>query len=125
MIYLVGIGLIILLSLGLAALLYRGKAKAEQHHAALQQQRADAAESVNNNRQQLDTALETIHETHREETLHANNPTHLAERDDFANAWSGTDRLHSTGTDTDHATSAAASGSTGSAVHFVNRPDLG
>ncbi len=124
MMILTGIGLIVLLAAIIVALGYRGKAKAEQHHAALQQQRAEAAESVNNNRQQLDTALKTIHETHRKETLDATNPTHLAERSDFANAWSGDDRLHDAGTGTDHAASAAAAGATGTAVHSVNRPDL-
>lgn len=124
MMVLIGIGLIMLLAVIIVALGYRGKAIAEQHHATMQQQRAEAAEMVNDNRQQLDTALTTLHETHREETIHATDPTHLAVRDDFANAWSDADRLHNTGAGTDQAASAAAADTAGTAVHFVNRPDL-
>lgn len=124
MTYLIAAGVIVLLSLGLVALLYRGKAKAEQHHAEQQQQRADAAVSINNNRQQLDTALESLHETQREETIHANDPKHLAERSDFDNDWSDDAGLHSTGTDAVHATSAAAADSSGSASDQVGRADL-
>lgn len=87
MIYLMGIVLIILLALVIVALGYRGSAKAAQRHAELQQQRADAVEAVNVNRQRLDTALETLHQTHREETLHDNDPAHLALRADFDNDW--------------------------------------
>ncbi len=124
MMVLIGIGLIMLLAVIIVALGYRGKAAAEQYHATLQQQRAEAAEIANDNRQQLDTALTTLHETHREETIHATDPTHLAARDDFANGWSDTDRLHNAGAGADHATSAAAADEAGTAVHFVNRPDL-
>ncbi len=124
MMVLLGAGLIMLLAVVIVALGYRGKAKAEQRHAELQQQRAVAAEAINNNRQQLDTALQTLHETHREETIDATNPTHLAERSDFANAWSGTDRLHDTGTGTDHASGATVADSTGAAVNHVGRTDL-
>ncbi|MCK9622977.1 MAG: hypothetical protein M0R47_20875 [Methylobacter sp.] len=125
MTYFIGIGLIVLLAVIIVALGYRGKARAEQHHAEMQQQRAEAAEIINTSRQQLDTALAMLQETHREETLHDNDPKHLAERSDFDNDWSGDAGLHDAGTGEDHATSAAAPGSTGSTVHFVNRPDLG
>lgn len=124
MIYAVAIVLIILLALGLVALSYRGQSKAEQRHAELQQRRAEAAEFNNANRQQLDTVLESLHEIHREETVHAANPTHLAERSDFDNDWSADAGLHDSGTITHPSPGAAAAESTGAAVHFVNRPDL-
>lgn len=122
--YLIGALLIMLLAVVIVALGYRGKAQAEQHHAALQQQRAEAAEAEVKQRHQLDIALGNIQQIHREELINATNPTHLAARDDFANAWSGSDRLHDTATDADHSTGAAATDSTGAAVHFINRPDL-
>ena len=122
--YLIGAGLIVLLGMVIVALSYRGNAKAEQHHAEMQQQRADAAVSINNNRQQLDTALETLHETQREETIHDTNPIHLAERSDFDNDWSDDAGLHSYGPGTDHATSAAATDPTGAAAHHGSRADL-
>lgn len=124
MTYLIGAGLIVLLGVVIVALGYRGKAKAEQHHAEMQQRRADAAVSVNNNRQQLDTALETLHETQREETIHANDPKHLAERSDFDNDWSGDAGLHDDATGAVHATSAAAADSSGAAGDHVERADL-
>jgi len=124
MMYLMGAGLIVLLGVVIIALGYRGKAKAEQHHAEMQQRRADAAVSINNNRQQLDTALETLHETQREETIHDTNPTHLAERSDFDNDWSGDTGLHSDATGAVHATSAAAAESAGAAAHHGSRADL-
>jgi len=114
----------VVLILVIVALIFRAMAEQNKAEADRQRQRADDAEAVINNRRQLDTALETLHETHREETIDATNPTHLAVRDDFTNAWSGAERLHDAGTDPDHAASAATADSTGAAVHFVNRPDL-
>ena len=124
MMVLLGIGLIMLLAVIIVALVYRGKVTAEQHQAEMQRQRAEAAEVINNSRQQLDAALTMLHETHREETIYATDPTHLAARDDFANAWPDSDRLHGTGAGADHAASAAVTDAAGTAVHFINRPDL-
>jgi hypothetical protein len=124
MMYLTGAGLIVLLAVVIVALGYRGKAKAEQHHAEMQQRRADTAESINNNRQQLDNELATLHETHREETINANDPTHLADRSDFNNNWSSDDGLRDSATADYHTASAAAADTTGPTVHFTNRPDL-
>jgi hypothetical protein len=109
MMYLIGIGLIMLLAVVIVALGYRGEAKAQQRHAELQQQRAEAAEFANTHREQLDTALQTIHNTHREETIHATNPAHLARRSDFDNDWSADAGLHASITNTDSDRAGAAS----------------
>lgn len=123
--YLLAINWFCLLSLGLIALLYRNIAKGHQRQYEMQRQRADAAEAALNNRQQLDTELENIHEVHREETIHAKNPAHLAERADFNNNWSGPTGLPSEGPASDHvAASATTAESTGTAEHYINRPDL-
>lgn len=125
MMYLIGAFLIMLLAVAIVALSYRGKAKAEQYHAELQQRRADAAVSGNAFRQQLDTALESIHETHREETIHETNPAHRAERSDFDNDWRGDARLRdAAGAAGDHTASAAATDSAGATVDSVIRSDL-
>ena len=124
MAYPITIGLIMLLAVVIVALNYRGKAKAERYQAEKQQQRADAAEAVNRQRRQLDATLDTLHETHRQETLHDTDPTHLAARTDFANAWSDADSLHDTEPAANAADSAAVTGAAGATVHFVNRPDL-
>ncbi len=125
MIYLVGIVLIMLLALGLVALSYRGKAAAEQRHAELQQQRAASAEAVNQHRQQLDTTLAALHETQRQETINATNPTHLAARADFDNDWSAATGLHDTGT-VPHPdrSSAAEADSAGATADNISRTDL-
>lgn len=123
MMVLIGGGVIVLLAFVIVALGYRGKAKAEQHHAVLQQQRAEAVEAANNNRQQLDTALETLHETQREETIDAANPTHLAQRSDFDNDWSATTGLCNPATITSPVSPAAAD-STGAATDNVSRTDV-
>jgi type II secretory pathway pseudopilin PulG len=124
MMYFIGSLLIIVLAVVIVALSYRGKAKAEQHHAELQRQRAEAAEFANANRQQLDKELQSLHETHRKETLDATTPTHLAARTDFDNDWSGNDGLRGSETGSDYATGTAATDSTGAAAHPVSRTDL-
>lgn len=121
--YLIGALLIMLLAVVIVALGYRGKAQAEQHHAALQQQRAEAAAAEVKQRHLLDIALGNIQQIHREETIHDTNPAHLAKRTDFNNDWSGDAGLRGTGADTDHS-GAAVTDSTGVTVHFTNRPDL-
>lgn len=124
MIYVMGALLIMLLAAVIVALGYRGKAAAEQRHAELQKQRGDVAEANINQRRQLDTALESINETHREETIHATTATHLAERSDFDNDWSADAGLRGSETNSNHATGSAAAGSTGAAVDNVSRTDL-
>lgn len=124
MIYLIGAVLIMLLALGIVALGYRGKAKAEQRHAELQQQRAESAEFINANRQQLDTELASLHEAHQEEIIHANNPENLAVRNDFADAWSGATGMRDTGAGTDGADGATATGSTGATGDFIEQDDM-
>lgn len=124
MMYLIVALVIMLLAVVIVALSYRGKAKAEQRHAELQQQRAAAAESINANRHQLDTELATLHETHREETIHDTNPAHLAERSDFNNNWDGATGLPGEKTANDHRTSASITSSTGAAADNLDRTDL-
>jgi hypothetical protein len=120
----IGIGLIMLLAVIIVALVYRNKAAAEQHHAAMQQQRAEATERINTQRQQRDTALALLQESFKEESVYATDPTHLALRCDFDNAWSGATGLHIAGIGADHAASAAVADSTGAAADHVSRTDL-
>jgi type II secretory pathway pseudopilin PulG len=122
--YLIVAGLLGLLGSVLLAMLYRHNANINKIDADYERNRAALAEQANTSRQQLDKALQTLHETHREETIDATNPTHLAARDDFANAWSGDDGLHRSETDSGDATGATAADSTGAAAHHVSRTDL-
>ena len=124
MIYAIVAGLIMVLAAVIVALVYRGKAHAEQHHAAMQKQRAEAAEAINNHRQQLDTALETLQHTHREETLHANDPHHFAARSDFDNDWADASGLHGTESAADHSSRATVAASAGAAGHHIDRDDV-
>lgn len=125
MMYVLGAGIIMLLAFALVAVSYRGKAKAEQRHAELQQQRAEAAEVANQHRQQLDTTLATLHETQRQETIDATNPTHLAARSDFDNNWSAATGLRESDANADtDVISTAATDSTGAATDYVGRADL-
>jgi hypothetical protein len=113
-----------LLGAVLLAMLYRHNAIINKINADYDRQRANLSSQALTNRQQLDADLQTLHETHREETIDATNPTHLAARDDFANAWSGDDGLHGSKTDSAHAAGTAAADSTGAAAHHVSRTDL-
>jgi type II secretory pathway pseudopilin PulG len=123
MIYLIVAGLLGLLGAVLLAMQYRHNAIINKINADDERQRANLSGQAISNRQQLDTALQTLHDTHREETIYETHPTHRAERSDFDNDWSGDARLHNAGTSEHHATSAAASSQTGAADHQFIRTD--
>lgn len=123
--YLIGGLLIMLLAVVIVALGYRGKAKAEQRHAELQKMRADYAEADVKQRRRLDLALETIQETHREETINDSNPTHLAARNDFDNNWSAAPGLRDSSANANSSiSSTTATDSTGTAGDSVERDDM-
>lgn len=114
----------VVLILVIVALIYRSIAFKYKTEADRQRQRAEDAEAISHHRRQLDTALKTLHETHREETIHANDPTHLAGRTDFDNNWSDSERLRDAGAAQDDHAGAAAAGTTGTAGHQVDRDDM-
>lgn len=122
--YLIVAGLLALLGSVLLALLYRHNAAISRHLADQAQQRAEAAEADLKQRRQLDKALNSLHETHREETIHETAQTHLAKRSDFDNGWAGPGGMRGEGPRATPATSAAAADSTDATGHFIHRPDL-
>ena len=123
--YLVAVGLLGLLVTALIAMLYRHNAAISQHLATQERQRAEVAEADVRQRHRLDRALNTLHETHREETINASNPTHLAQRSDFDNDWSAATGLRDPSTITHPiGNGAAAADSTGAAAHHVSRTDV-
>jgi len=122
--YLIVAGLLGLLGTVLLIMLYRHNAIINKTNVDYERQRANLSGQAITNRQQLDTELQTLHETHRKETIDDSNPTHLAARDDFANAWSGDDGLRGSKTDSGHAAGATAADSTGAAGHHVGGTDL-
>jgi hypothetical protein len=122
--YLVVVGLLGLLGTALIAMLYYHKAAISQLLAEQERQRAEAAEADVKQRHRLDRALNTLHETHREETIHETAQTHLAKRSDFDNDWSGPGGMRGEGPRATPATSAAAADSTDATGHFIHRPDL-
>lgn len=124
MIYLIAIGVIVLLAFAIVALVYRGKAAAEQHQAEMQRRRAETAEDAVNQRQQLDQALAATQQAHREETIHATTPEHLALRTDFNNDWADASGLPGQSSTAHPLSDAAATGSTGAAGDTVNRAEL-
>lgn len=126
MMYLIGALLIMLLAVVIVALSYRSIAKEHQRQYEMQRQRAEGAEFANTNRQQLDTALETLHETQREETIHATDKAHLAGRSDFDNNWSDDSGLRDNGTGAAHTTTTATATAnpTGAAGYQVEPDDM-
>lgn len=113
--YLIGAGLIVLLAITIVALGYRGKAKAQQHHAEMQQRRADNAETINTSRQQLDHSLADLEQTQRQETIDETQPQRLAARDALDNDW-GPSGLPSSESADDSTGRAAASDSARTAI---------
>ena len=115
MMYLFAIVAVIMLSLVLVALLYRGKAKAEQQRDAMQQQRADAATATIDSRKKLDAALLASQQEHRQEITDEQQPEHLAQRADFTTDWPAAGLHDASAAATGHSAGTAAAGQAGAA----------
>jgi len=85
--YLILIGLLIVLALIIIALVYKNRADAKAHYAAIQATIAQAAQAQNTHEEQLDKSMHTLQTEQRHENTEA--PKHYAARADFDNDWSG------------------------------------
>jgi hypothetical protein len=86
-VYLILLGLIVVLGLLNAILIYRNRLQHQQHTAEIQKTITEAVLSQATHREQLDKNLEEIHEKHREETIIER--AHLADRSYLDNDWGG------------------------------------
>jgi len=86
-VYLILLGLIVVLGLLNAILIYRNRLQHQQHTAEIQKTITEAVLSQATHREQLDKNLEEIHEKHRTETIIER--AHLSDRSDLDNDWGG------------------------------------